>query len=99
MVMTHSATSRKLGQSTLAISTTTAAKMTAVITEALAKLLRCFSRTSDVSSSSVCRPTDRKSTRLNSSHVSISYAVFCLKKKNQVEKRLYTTHKDVQDNS
>src|SRR5207249_11860528 len=27
------------------------------------------------------RGTDRKSTRLNSSHVSISYAVFCLKKK------------------
>src|SRR5437868_15423098 len=27
-------------------------------------------------------PLDRKSTRLNSSHVSISYAVFCLKKKN-----------------
>src|SRR5207249_10105331 len=26
-------------------------------------------------------PGDRKSTRLNSSHVSISYAVFCLKKK------------------
>src|SRR5699024_11360733 len=26
---------------------------------------------------------DRKSTRLNSSHVSISYAVFCLKKKTQ----------------
>src|SRR6266513_4320477 len=26
-------------------------------------------------------PSDRKSTRLNSSHVSISYAVFCLKKK------------------
>src|SRR5699024_12043000 len=26
---------------------------------------------------------DRKSTRLNSSHVSISYAVFCLKKKNK----------------
>src|SRR5207249_6701675 len=32
-----------------------------------------------VSSSSM--PIDRKSTRLNSSHVSISYAVFCLKKK------------------
>src|SRR5699024_12556757 len=30
---------------------------------------------------------DRKSTRLNSSHVSISYAVFCLKKKNN---RSYT---------
>src|SRR5436309_14919889 len=27
------------------------------------------------------RPRDRKSTRLNSSHVKISYAVFCLKKK------------------
>src|SRR3712207_7305845 len=26
-------------------------------------------------------PTDRKSTRLNSSHANISYAVFCLKKK------------------
>src|SRR5690625_6445689 len=29
----------------------------------------------------VHRPGDRKSTRLNSSHVAISYAVFCLKKK------------------
>src|SRR6266487_5981484 len=28
-------------------------------------------------------PEDRKSTRLNSSHPSISYAVFCLKKKNK----------------
>src|SRR3989442_8334536 len=28
------------------------------------------------------KATDRKSTRLNSSHVRISYAVFCLKKKN-----------------
>src|SRR5439155_17285924 len=28
------------------------------------------------------READRKSTRLNSSHVAISYAVFCLKKKN-----------------
>src|SRR3712207_6877994 len=27
---------------------------------------------------------DRKSTRLNSSHANISYAVFCLKKKNQM---------------
>src|ERR1039458_8638454 len=31
---------------------------------------------------STCQPnTDRKSTRLNSSHLGISYAVFCLKKK------------------
>src|SRR5690625_5724356 len=29
------------------------------------------------------RDEDRKSTRLNSSHVAISYAVFCLKKKNK----------------
>src|SRR5690349_22563428 len=29
---------------------------------------------------------DRKSTRLNSSHVEISYAVFCLKKKNKTRK-------------
>src|SRR3712207_9250688 len=28
-----------------------------------------------------CRQQDRKSTRLNSSHANISYAVFCLKKK------------------
>src|SRR3712207_8883793 len=31
---------------------------------------------------------DRKSTRLNSSHANISYAVFCLKKKNQKSTRL-----------
>src|SRR5256885_12291658 len=30
--------------------------------------------------------TDRKSTRLNSSHLVISYAVFCLKKKNQTHR-------------
>src|SRR5690606_41986998 len=30
---------------------------------------------------SMAKPKDRKSTRLNSSHVKISYAVFCLKKK------------------
>src|SRR5207249_9361753 len=30
---------------------------------------------------------DRKSTRLNSSHVSISYAVFCLKKKKKKNKK------------
>src|SRR5690625_6215027 len=32
------------------------------------------------------RRKDRKSTRLNSSHVAISYAVFCLKKKNDNQK-------------
>src|SRR5690349_23957442 len=33
------------------------------------------------------RGKDRKSTRLNSSHVEISYAVFCLKKKKKKRKR------------
>src|SRR2546430_5031723 len=31
------------------------------------------------------KPSDRKSTRLNSSHSQISYAVFCLKKKKSKE--------------
>src|SRR5690349_23214629 len=31
---------------------------------------------------------DRKSTRLNSSHVEISYAVFCLKKKKRANKKV-----------
>src|SRR5438067_5501513 len=42
------------------------------------------------SCSSAARPCwgrDRKSTRLNSSHVSISYAVFCLKKKTNYYKQ------------
>src|SRR5256885_13314040 len=34
---------------------------------------------------------DRKSTRLNSSHLVISYAVFCLKKKNKYQS-YYTSH-------
>src|SRR5690554_7400349 len=36
---------------------------------------------------------DRKSTRLNSSHVRISYAVFCLKKKKQKNKQKKTQKK------
>src|SRR6266568_8660503 len=45
---------------------------------------RCTSCTRRRRASRTCS-TDRKSTRLNSSHSSISYAVFCLKKKkNQV---------------
>src|SRR3712207_8332190 len=43
------------------------------------------------------RDLDRKSTRLNSSHANISYAVFCLKKKkNKLRQlsadRIYNTH-------
>src|SRR3712207_6920781 len=32
---------------------------------------------------------DRKSTRLNSSHANISYAVFCLKKKKKIQEQPY----------
>src|SRR5690348_18130434 len=37
------------------------------------------------------RDLDRKSTRLNSSHPSISYAVFCLKKKKKTHNKQPTT--------
>src|SRR5436305_11822296 len=39
----------------------------------------------DLSPGKPMEPLDRKSTRLNSSHVRISYAVFCLKKKKTQE--------------
>src|SRR4029434_1893724 len=44
---------------------------------------------SHLTSPDVMNSQDRKSTRLNSSHTCISYAVFCLKKNNQNN---YTTH-------
>src|SRR5690554_7661629 len=47
---------------------------------------------------------DRKSTRLNSSHVRISYAVFCLKKKKKKKQNINTSntktiHTDLQHHS
>src|SRR5262245_63837456 len=42
------------------------------------------------------RELDRKSTRLNSSHLGISYAVFCLKKKKKKTKKIKTTKKKKQ---
>src|SRR5690606_39520766 len=63
---------------------------------ALAADLQAGARPSDPGAQAACHPgpcpgadgvacsLDRKSTRLNSSHVKISYAVFCLKKKNQL---------------
>src|SRR5258705_4018742 len=47
-------------------------------------------------------PEDRKSTRLNSSHLGISYAVFCLKKKNKLQEiirwywEMYTKQEETQ---
>src|SRR5260221_5413913 len=39
--------------------------------------------------------TDRKSTRLNSSHTVISYAVFCLKKKKENDQRCHAIPRQV----
>src|SRR5207248_3717970 len=44
------------------------------------------------------QPVDRKSTRLNSSHRTISYAVFCLKKKKKKKKQYRTTKKKNKNN-
>src|SRR5262245_64852066 len=40
---------------------------------------------------------DRKSTRLNSSHLGISYAVFCLKKKKKTQKTIRNKNKPKQE--
>src|SRR2546430_13672759 len=40
---------------------------------------------------------DRKSTRLNSSHSQISYAVFCLKKKKKLSRYLHCRHVYTED--
>src|SRR5205814_4054360 len=47
---------------------------------------RCWARYS----SRIATFTDRKSTRLNSSHLGISYAVFCLKKKKKTKNHIIT---------
>src|SRR5438874_2129522 len=64
------------------------------ISKTLAKCSALFVRLSDEQARSARRLDlytrwliDRKSTRLNSSHVEISYAVFCLKKKKKKKKK------------
>src|SRR2546430_6944742 len=47
----------------------------------------------DLRVASAAERADRKSTRLNSSHSQISYAVFCLKKKKTKKDKLYTVRK------
>src|SRR5690606_40445648 len=50
------------------------------------RLFKCMSNTIDCFFVKMFTDKDRKSTRLNSSHVKISYAVFCLKKKKKKNK-------------
>src|SRR5690625_7097941 len=52
------------------------------LTEAMDRLIETL-RAKGEEFSHLLKMGDRKSTRLNSSHVAISYAVFCLKKKRQ----------------
>src|SRR5206468_12530896 len=54
---------------------------TSSVKERLTRLLPMLNREHEVLTLSSKIQTDRKSTRLNSSHDQISYAVFCLKKK------------------
>src|SRR5215813_14395007 len=57
------------------------------------RYLRASTRYPAPCRSGVAPRSDRKSTRLNSSHVRISYAVFCLKKKKKKEKIKYKKKK------
>src|SRR5258705_4382820 len=53
-------------------------------------LEECFAREREILAPIGEIGQDRKSTRLNSSHLGISYAVFCLKKKKQVLSLMYS---------
>src|SRR5205085_12086369 len=54
---------------------------------------KCSTSIISCCSSTTAHPRDRKSTRLNSSHSQISYAVFCLKKKKKKEKTIKSEKK------
>src|SRR2546430_8696237 len=61
-------------------------------------ILRCISRVPTLGSRGRrASRSDRKSTRLNSSHSQISYAVFCLKKKNATPHAPVIHHTPVYD--
>src|SRR5438309_6771607 len=62
---------------------------TVVVARIITLLLLCPAPQRPSSRTGGC-PEDRKSTRLNSSHSSISYAVFCLKKKNNTQRSRYS---------
>src|SRR5437899_5622068 len=56
--------------------------ITIMIGTAITPLITALQNSALMGSTGVKSRRDRKSTRLNSSHLGISYAVFCLKKKN-----------------
>src|SRR5689334_23909422 len=58
------------------------------VTDAMARFGRPPSGPASPGNRARSTASDRKSTRLNSSHSSISYAVFCLKKKKKINKNL-----------
>src|SRR3989475_6322986 len=89
-----SSASRALPRSTVAVSVSerVAAPAWNLLTEIWSSsLARSSCASATRTSSSLAR--DRKSTRLNSSHSQISYAVFCLKKKKKQNKQRNTMHK------
>src|SRR5256885_12938297 len=64
--------------------------LTAALTKVAAeKGLATYVPYDQVAKASESQGRDRKSTRLNSSHLVISYAVFCLKKKNLIHEHDY----------
>src|SRR2546426_8423614 len=60
--------------------------------ETLGFLVRVHGQGISVLPGAVGKSTDRKSTRLNSSHLVISYAVFCLKKKKNYRIVVFYSH-------
>src|SRR5690554_7339140 len=76
-LMTYSSPSRRISHWMLV------ASEEATSGSVMEKQERISPASSGLSHFSFCMTEDRKSTRLNSSHVRISYAVFCLKKKKQ----------------
>src|SRR2546430_12557285 len=82
----HSAPPQRKGSPTLAIIPISARKRSVgyMLSDRPAHTLRFAPRIGEY------RRADRKSTRLNSSHSQISYAVFCLKKKNKHQPYLST---------
>src|SRR5256885_4867743 len=59
------------------------------VVASLVALAGCYHATIDTG----LTPSDRKSTRLNSSHLVISYAVFCLKKKKKNKHQACQQHR------